>query len=76
MLFSLQFIALLSRLLNVRQSKPLVGLAKSGEFFAEMVGGPFYCPLTTSDVIRRFIIGRSRLCNGCYRGHPLNQTTI
>jgi AAA family ATP:ADP antiporter len=39
MLFSLQFIALLSRLLNVRQSKRLAGLARSGEFLAEIVGG-------------------------------------
>ncbi|MCB1644283.1 MAG: hypothetical protein KDI36_02470 [Pseudomonadales bacterium] len=39
MLFSLQFVALLTRLLNVRQSKRLSGLARSGEFAAEMVGG-------------------------------------
>jgi HEAT repeat protein len=39
MLFNLQFIALLSRLLNVRQTKRLSGLARSGEFLAEMVGG-------------------------------------
>jgi HEAT repeat protein len=39
MLFSLQFIALLSRLLNVRQTKRLSGLTRSGEFLAEMVGG-------------------------------------
>lgn len=39
MLFSLQFIALLTRLLNVRQTKRLSGLARSGEFLAEMVGG-------------------------------------
>lgn len=39
MLFSLQFLALLSRLLNVRQTKRLSGLARSGEFLAEMVGG-------------------------------------
>lgn len=38
-LFSLQFIALLSRLLNVRQTKRLAGLARSGEFLAEMIGG-------------------------------------
>ena len=34
MLFSLQFVALLTRLLNVRQSKRLSGLARSGEFAA------------------------------------------
>tara|TARA_R110002072_G_scaffold103600_3_gene227302 strand:+ start:24606 stop:27374 length:2769 start_codon:yes stop_codon:yes gene_type:complete len=39
MLFSLQFIALLTRLLNVRQTKRLSGLSRSGEFLAEMVGG-------------------------------------
>ncbi len=39
MLFSLQFLALLSKLLNVRQSKRLSGIARSGEFLAEMVGG-------------------------------------
>lgn len=39
MLFSLQFVALLSRLLNVRQTKRLSGIARSGEFLAEMVGG-------------------------------------
>lgn len=39
MLFSLQFIALLTRLLNVRQAKRLSALTRSGEFFAEMVGG-------------------------------------
>lgn len=39
MLFSLQFIALLTRLLNVRQTKRLSGLTRSGEFLAEMVGG-------------------------------------
>ncbi|MEX0943265.1 MAG: Npt1/Npt2 family nucleotide transporter [Pseudomonadales bacterium] len=39
MLFSLQFIALLTRLLNVRQSKRLSGITRSGEFLAEMVGG-------------------------------------
>ncbi|MCB1692847.1 MAG: HEAT repeat domain-containing protein [Pseudomonadales bacterium] len=39
MLFSLQFLALLSRLLDVRQSKRLAGVARSGEFLAEMVGG-------------------------------------
>lgn len=38
-LFSLQFIALLSRLLNVRQTKRLAGMARSGEFLAELVGG-------------------------------------
>ena len=37
MLFSLQFIALLTRLLNVRQTKRLSGLTRSGEFLAEMV---------------------------------------
>ncbi len=39
MLFSLQFATLLSRLLNVRQAKRLSGVARSGEFLAEMVGG-------------------------------------
>jgi len=39
MLFSLQFIALLTRLLNVRQTKRLSGIARSGEFLAEIVGG-------------------------------------
>ncbi len=39
MLFSLQFIALLTRLLNVRQTKRLSGIARSGEFVAEMAGG-------------------------------------
>lgn len=39
MLFSLQFVALLSRLLNVRQTKRLSGIARSGEFMAELVGG-------------------------------------
>jgi ATP:ADP antiporter, AAA family len=39
MLFSLQFIALLTRLLNVRQSKRLSGIARSGEFMAAMAGG-------------------------------------
>ncbi|MDA0789335.1 MAG: Npt1/Npt2 family nucleotide transporter [Proteobacteria bacterium] len=39
MLFSLQFIGLLTRLLNVRQTKRLFGLTRSGEFLAEMVGG-------------------------------------
>ena len=39
MLFSLQFMALLTRLLNVRETKRLSGLAHSGEFLAEMVGG-------------------------------------
>ena len=39
MLFSLQFLALLTRLLNVRQTKRLSGIARSGEFVAEMVGG-------------------------------------
>ncbi|MFT4721064.1 MAG: AAA family ATP:ADP antiporter [Candidatus Azotimanducaceae bacterium] len=39
MLFSLQFIALLTRLLNVRQTKRLSGIARSGEFLAELVGG-------------------------------------
>lgn len=39
MLFSLQFMALLSKLLNVRQSKRLSGITRSGEFLAEMVGG-------------------------------------
>jgi AAA family ATP:ADP antiporter len=39
MLFSLQFIALLTRLLNVRQTKRLSGITRSGEFLAEMVGG-------------------------------------
>lgn len=39
MLFSLQFVALLSRLLNVRQTKRLSGIARSGEFMAEMAGG-------------------------------------
>jgi ATP:ADP antiporter, AAA family len=39
MLFSLQYLALLSRLMNVRQTKRLSGLARSGEFLAEMVGG-------------------------------------
>lgn len=39
MLFSLQFVALLSRLLNVRQTKRLSGIARSGEFLAELVGG-------------------------------------
>ncbi|MCH8257639.1 MAG: HEAT repeat domain-containing protein [Proteobacteria bacterium] len=39
MLFSLQFIFLLTRLLNVRQAKRLSGIARSGEFLAEMVGG-------------------------------------
>jgi len=39
MLFSLQFVALLSRLLNVRQTKRLSGIARSGEFLAEIVGG-------------------------------------
>jgi len=39
MLFSLQFVALLSRLLNVRQTKRLSGIARSGEFLAEMAGG-------------------------------------
>ena len=39
MLFSLQFVALLSRLLNVRQTKRLSGIARSGEFLAELAGG-------------------------------------
>jgi AAA family ATP:ADP antiporter len=39
MLFSLQFFALLSRLLHVRQTKRLAGLARSGEFLAEFVAG-------------------------------------
>ena len=39
MLFSLQFVALLSRLLNVRQTKRVSGIARSGEFLAEMAGG-------------------------------------
>ena len=39
MLFSLQFIALLTRLLNVRQAKRLSGITRSGEFVAETVGG-------------------------------------
>ncbi len=39
MLFSLQFIFLLTRLLNVRQAKRLSGIARSGEFVAEMCGG-------------------------------------
>ncbi len=39
MLFSLQFVALLTRLLNVRQTKRLSGIARSGEFLAEMAGG-------------------------------------
>ncbi|MDZ7685250.1 MAG: HEAT repeat domain-containing protein [Gammaproteobacteria bacterium] len=39
MLFQLQFLTLLSRLLNVRQSKRLSGITRSGEFQAEMVGG-------------------------------------
>ncbi len=39
MLFSLQFMALISKLLNVRQSKRLSGITRSGEFLAEMVGG-------------------------------------
>ncbi|MFP6806289.1 MAG: hypothetical protein VB957_03770 [Pseudomonadales bacterium] len=39
MLFSLQFITLLTRLLNVRQAKRLSGIARSGEFVAETVGG-------------------------------------
>lgn len=39
MLFQLQFLALLSKLLNVRQSKRLAGITRSGEFQAEMVGG-------------------------------------
>ncbi len=39
MLFSLQFIALLTRLLNVRQTKRLSGITRSGEFLAEVVGG-------------------------------------
>ncbi len=39
MLFSLQFVSLLTRLLNVRQAKRLSGITRSGEFFAELVGG-------------------------------------
>lgn len=39
MLFSLQFVTLLSRLLNVRQTKRLTGIARSGEFLAELAGG-------------------------------------
>lgn len=39
MLFSLQFVTLLSRLLDVRQTKRLSGIVRSGEFLAEMVGG-------------------------------------
>ena len=39
MLFSLQFLALLTRLLNVRQTKRLSGITRSGEFVAEMIGG-------------------------------------
>lgn len=39
MLFSLQFVSLISRLLNVRQSKRLSGITRSGEFLAEIVGG-------------------------------------
>jgi ATP:ADP antiporter, AAA family len=39
MLFSLQFITLLTRLLNVRQAKRLSGITRSGEFVAEAVGG-------------------------------------
>lgn len=37
MLFSLQFIAQVTRLMNVRQTKRLAGLARSGEFLAEIV---------------------------------------
>lgn len=37
MLFSLQFIAQVTKLLNVRQTKRLAGLARSGEFVAEIV---------------------------------------
>ena len=39
MLFSLQFIALTTRLLNVRQTKRLSGITRSREFMAEMAGG-------------------------------------
>ena len=39
MLFSLQFVSLISRLLNVRQTKRLSGITRSGEFLAELVGG-------------------------------------
>jgi HEAT repeat protein len=39
MLFSLQFITLLTRLLNVRQAKRLAGITRSGEFVAETIGG-------------------------------------
>jgi AAA family ATP:ADP antiporter len=39
MLFSLQFVSLISRLLNVRQTKRLSGITRSGEFLAEIVGG-------------------------------------
>lgn len=38
MLFNLQFFALQVRLLNVRQSRRLSALARSGEFMAELVG--------------------------------------
>lgn len=47
MLFSLQFVALLSRLLNVRQTKRLSGIARSGEFLAELVGGGLVLILLT-----------------------------
>lgn len=39
MLFSLQYTAQVTRLLNVRQTKRLGGLARSGEFVAETVSG-------------------------------------
>tara|TARA_E500000331_G_scaffold58958_2_gene53351 strand:+ start:8117 stop:10975 length:2859 start_codon:yes stop_codon:yes gene_type:complete len=39
MLFSLQFVTLFTRLLNVRQTKRLSGMVRSGEFLAEMGGG-------------------------------------
>ncbi len=39
MLYSLEFTSLLARLLNVRQTKRLAALVRSGEFLAEMVAG-------------------------------------
>jgi len=39
MLYSLEFTSLMARLLNVRQTKRLAALVRSGEFLAEMVAG-------------------------------------
>ena len=63
MLFSLQFIALLSRLLNVRQTKRLSGLTRSGEFLAEMVGA--YLSFSYCALWRCKTAGRRTSCPRC-----------